>query len=178
MRLAPIQEEGRGGRRSSMPRSAHPSAIVFGFGTAKHEERGKSESFLSIGAEVCPAQRSSQAAKAAERWLGGGAAFGRLQLHGVMVAAHRSLRIIRQSRQPPFRCEAGTGRTLCSLEGSRWAGEDTSDAVSHGQAPAPCFVGSIAPRSSDPCLLRRSNCSRRWETVRLVSLIGCRNSGA
>jgi hypothetical protein len=37
---------------------------------------GRSESFLSIGAGVCPAQRSSQAAKAAERWLGGGAAWG------------------------------------------------------------------------------------------------------
>jgi hypothetical protein len=69
----------------------------------KHEERGRSESFLLIGTGVCPAQRSSQAVKAAERWLGGGAAFGRLQLHGVMVAAHRSLRISRQSRQPPFR---------------------------------------------------------------------------
>ena len=45
--------------------------------------------------------------KAAERWLGGGAAFGRLQLHGVMAAAHRSLRGKRQSRQPPFRCETG-----------------------------------------------------------------------
>src|SRR4029078_276542 len=38
MRLAPIQEKGRGGRRSSMPRSAHPSATIFGFGTAKHEK--------------------------------------------------------------------------------------------------------------------------------------------
>jgi hypothetical protein len=54
--------------------------------------------------------------KAAERWLGGGAAFGRLQLHGVMAAAHRSLRILVQSRQPPFRSEVGTVGGLCSLE--------------------------------------------------------------
>jgi hypothetical protein len=54
--------------------------------------------------------------KAAEPWLGGGAAFGRLQLHGVMAAAHRSLQILVQSRQPPFRSEVGTVGGLCSLE--------------------------------------------------------------
>ena len=32
---------------------------------------------------------------------------GRLELHGGMVAAHRSLRIFRQSRRPPCRGEAG-----------------------------------------------------------------------
>ena len=77
---------------------------------------GRPEDCRSCCSWTGSAQLRSQAAKAAERWLGGGAAFGRLQLHGVMVAAHRSLRITRQSRQPPFRCEAGTCRRLCSLE--------------------------------------------------------------
>ena len=45
----------------------------------KHVEPERMETLSSIGAEACPAQRSSQAAKAAERWLGGGAAFGRLR---------------------------------------------------------------------------------------------------
>jgi hypothetical protein len=99
--------EKEGGRRSSMPRSAHPSATIFGFGTAKHGNRRRQERSRQSARGTGPAQLRSQAAKAAERWLGGGAAFGRLQLHGVMVAAHRSLRGKRQSRQPPCRSEAG-----------------------------------------------------------------------
>src|SRR5205823_3732519 len=43
---------------------------------------------------------------------------GRLELHGGMAAAHRSLRIFRQSRRPPRRGEAGMRGGFCSLE---WA---------------------------------------------------------
>jgi len=54
--------------------------------------------------------------KAAEPWLGGGAASGGSKLHGGMAAAHRSLRGKRQSRRPPCRGEAGAEGGFCSLE--------------------------------------------------------------
>jgi len=41
--------------------------------------------------------------KAAERWLGGGAASGGSKTRGGMAGAHRSLRGKRQSRRPPRR---------------------------------------------------------------------------
>src|SRR5947199_5777445 len=50
----------------------------------------------------------SKLTKPPVRWLGGGAASGGSELHGGTPAAHRSLRIFRQSRRLPCRGGAGT----------------------------------------------------------------------
>src|ERR1051325_8938162 len=77
MRSSHVQGGREGGRRSSMPRSVHPSARIFGFGTAKREEPGEKRQRARQSARGArPAQRSSQADKAAERWLGGGGRLG------------------------------------------------------------------------------------------------------
>ena len=61
-----------------------------------------------VGAATEAAQLPSQADNPPIRWLGGGAAVGGSELLGGTPAAHRSLRITRQSRRPPCRSEAGT----------------------------------------------------------------------
>jgi len=57
---------------------------------------------------IVAAQRPSQADNPPIRWLGGGAAVGGSELLGGTAAAPRSLRIFRQSRQPPRRIGGGT----------------------------------------------------------------------
>jgi len=58
--------------------------------------------------------------KAAERWLGGGAAFGRLQLRArVTPAAIRSCHFVLVAAAAAPLPEAGVVGGLCSLERSR-----------------------------------------------------------
>jgi len=60
-----------------MPRSAHPSATIFGFGTAKHEEpREGGTALVDRREERAPHNDPHKLTKAAEPWLGGGAAVG------------------------------------------------------------------------------------------------------
>jgi len=84
---------------------AEPQALLPGLRSYTHLSRRISN----------PPNYPHKLTKAAERWLGGGAASGGSELHGVTPAALRSLRITRQSRRLPCRSAARRLRRLLQL---------------------------------------------------------------
>src|ERR1051325_5347926 len=100
-----------------MPRSAHPSATIVGFGTAKHEETGEDgNALVARHGERAPHNDPHKLTKAAGPLARRRSRLGRLQLHAGTAAAPRSLRITRQSRRLPCRSVVGMVGGLCSLE--------------------------------------------------------------
>src|ERR1051325_8271476 len=116
MRVAQIEEEGRGGRRSSMLRSAHPSATIFGFGTAKARGTGKVGIVLVDRHGSVPRTTILTSCQAGRAWAGRRSrlrAAPTARRHGGCTSLAPNLTSVAAATIPS---EAGTGRRLCSLE--------------------------------------------------------------